>query len=58
MAFMLLEKDKTRKLGVRSRRKKAGWDRDCLLTVPGIGQMRLPCLGHSIVLDFPARVGV
>ena len=33
----LLEKDKTRKLGVKSRRKKAGWGRDCLLTVPGIG---------------------
>jgi hypothetical protein len=34
---MLLKKDKTCKLGVKSKRKKAGWDCDYLLTVLGIG---------------------
>jgi len=37
IALMLLKKDKTCKLGVKSKRKKAGWDRDYLLTVLGIG---------------------
>ena len=37
IALMLLKKDKTCKLGVKSKRKKAGWDRTYLLTVLGIG---------------------
>ena len=40
LALMLLKKEKSCKLGVKSKRKKAGWNRDYLLTVLGIGWMR------------------
>jgi hypothetical protein len=33
---MLLKREKSCKLGVKSKRKKAGWNRDYLLTVLGI----------------------
>ena len=36
VALMLLKKEKSCKLGVKSKRKKAGWNRDHLLTVLGI----------------------
>ena len=36
LALMLLKNEKICKLGVKSKRKKAGWDRDYLLTVLGI----------------------
>jgi predicted transposase YbfD/YdcC len=36
LALMLLKKEKTCKLGVKSKRKKAAWNRDYLLTVLGI----------------------
>jgi len=37
IALMLLKREKSCKLGVKSKRKKAGWNRDYLLTVLGIG---------------------
>ena len=40
LALMLLKKEKSCELGVKSKRKKAGWNRDYLLTVLGIGWMR------------------
>ena len=36
LALMLLNREKTCKLGVKSKRKKAARNRDCLLTVLGI----------------------
>ena len=33
LALMLLKQEKTAKVGVKARRKKAGWDRDYLLKV-------------------------
>ena len=33
IALMLLKQEKTAKVGVKSRRKKAGWDRNYLLKV-------------------------
>ena len=33
IALMLLKREKTAKVGVKARRKKAGWDRDYLLKV-------------------------
>ena len=36
IALMLLKRDKSRRLGVKIKRKKAGRDRDYLLTVLGI----------------------
>ena len=36
IALMLLKREKGCRLGVKSKRKKAAWDRDYLLTVLGI----------------------
>ena len=36
VALILLKREKSRKLGVKSKRKKAGWERRYLLTVLGI----------------------
>ena len=38
IALMMLKNEKTCKLGVKSKRAKAGYDRDYLLTVLGLGQ--------------------
>ena len=38
IALMLLKSEKTCKLGVKSKRAKAGYDRDYMLTVLGLGQ--------------------
>lgn len=38
VALMLLKNEKTCKLGVKSKRAKAGYDRDYMLTVLGLGQ--------------------
>jgi hypothetical protein len=40
LALMLLKKEKTCKLGVKRKRKKAARNRDYLLTVLGIAWMR------------------
>ena len=40
IALMMLKNDKTCKLGVNSKRKKAGYDHDYLLTVLGLGQKK------------------
>jgi hypothetical protein len=53
IALMLLQRDKSCKLGVKSKRKKAGWNRDYLLTVLGIVQMRLPWSFQCQVLTCP-----
>ena len=42
MALMLLKNEKTCKLGVKSKRAKAGYDRDYMLTVLGFGQRKKP----------------
>ena len=40
IALMLLKNEKTCKLGVKSKRTKAGYDRDYILTVLGLGQKK------------------
>lgn len=36
IALSFLKKDKTKKIGIKSKRKAAGWDEDYLLTILGI----------------------
>jgi len=42
IALMMLKNEKTCKLGVKSKRAKASYDRDYLLTVLGLGQTKQP----------------
>ena len=41
---MLLKRAKAARVGVKSKRKKAGWDRNYLLKVLQGDSMRLPCV--------------
>ena len=40
IALMMLKNEKTCKLGVKSKRAKAGYDRNYMLTVLGLGQKK------------------
>jgi predicted transposase YbfD/YdcC len=47
IALMLLKHEKTAKVGVKARCKKAGWDRNHLLKVVQGHLMRLPCRAEA-----------
>ena len=56
VALMLLKREKSCKLGVKSKRKKAGWNRDYLLKILGIDWMRWPWVFRAGPFNGPREV--